>query len=373
MRTANAKRVKAAVLYAVNTPLVVEEVEVLGPLTGQVMVKMVATGVCHSDIHPMKGDLPVPTPCVLGHEGAGIVEEVGQGVTTVKPGDHVVISIAASCGKCPRCFEGQPYFCESFTGSALGGTLIDGSIRLRRKGGHELYHFFCQSSFAEYAVVNERQVVKIREDAPLTVAALLGCGVSTGVSAVLNHAKVRPGTSVAVFGCGGVGLSVVMAAHLVGAGKIIAVDVRENKLALAQELGATHVINTSRENATARIGLISEAKGVDYAFEAVGKVELMTQAVDVIRPGGTTVLLGSPPYGSTLCLDALSMIFGKAVFGSPTGLTIPHIDIPRFVDLYMMGRLPVDKLLTRTYGLDQINEALQALEKGEVMRSVITY
>ncbi|MFA4835013.1 MAG: Zn-dependent alcohol dehydrogenase [Dehalococcoidia bacterium] len=364
--------VKAAVLHEINAPLSVEDVEVMAPTSGQVLVKISAVGLCHSDLHAINGDLPVPLPCVPGHEGAGVVEEIGPGVTTVSQGDHVVLCGMASCGKCPRCLEGRAYFCQ-FGFDALGGTLMDGTTRLITRSGGELYHFLCQSSFAEYAVVNERQLVKVRKDAPLSVACLLACGASTGLGAALNCARVEPGTRVAVFGCGGVGLSAIMGANLMNAERIIAVDVLPNKLAMARELGATDTVDASKEDPLDLIGEISDGKGIDYAFEAVGNMELTNQAIASVGSGGMVVLLGLPPQDAVMSIEAVQLMVGKTITFAPFGYTRFASDVPRFLNLYMAGKLPLDKLLTRTYKLDEINEAIDALEKGEVIRAAITF
>ncbi len=367
------RRGKAAVLRQLGEPLSVEEVEFLELLPGQVVIKLAATGICHTDVHAMSGELPVPLPCVVGHEGAGVVEEIGPSVTMVKPGDHVVSAITASCGKCRRCTEGKPYFCELYAGAALGGTLVDGSIRLRGKDEGTLFHFICQSHFAEYAIVNERQLAKIPEEAPFTIASLLGCGISVGLSLAVNHAQVRPGDSVAVFGCGGVGLSIVMGASLMGAERIFAVDILPNKLELARELGATDLIDATTGDPVEQIGLLMEAQGVDYSFEAVGNPALMAQAVDVIRAGGMTTFIGTPAFGTTFSYDALGICFGKTITAVPTGALRPTIDIPHFMSLYLAGRLPLDKMVSKTYKLEEVNQAVEDLKGGKVARGVIVF
>jgi Zn-dependent alcohol dehydrogenase len=297
-------KTRAAILEEVNAPLKVEEVELDDPGDEEVLVRLVATGVCHSDIHVIKGDMAVPLPVVLGHEGAGIVEKVGRKVTEVKPGDRVICSVTSYCGKCRSCLVGMPYTCERVPVTAMiYGSMADGTMRLKRENGDKLHHFLCQASFAEHAVVEEEAAVKIRDDAPLEVACLLACGASTGIGAVVNKARVAAGSSVAVFGCGGIGLSVIMAANLVGALRIYAVDLLDSKLEMARALGATDLINASREDPVAKIQE-GNGWGVDYSFEAIGKAEVITQAYNATRPGGMTVVLGIAPLGSTFTVEA---------------------------------------------------------------------
>jgi S-(hydroxymethyl)glutathione dehydrogenase/alcohol dehydrogenase len=360
---------KAAVLYEAKKPLVVEEIEIEEPKQGEVMVKLAAAGVCHSDLHFMEGLWQYPLPVLMGHEGAGIVEKVGQGVTSVKPGDHVVLSWTPSCGMCPNCVRGKPYLC---TGHGSGPTMRDGTSRLK-KGDQRINHFISVSSFAEYAVLPEIGMVKVRDDAPLDKVALVGCGVMTGVGAVINTAKVEVGSSVAVFGCGGVGLNVVQGANLAAATTIIAVDTLDNKLEMAKQFGATHVVNASKEDPLAKIREITGG-GADYAFEVIGKAEVIAQAFDSVKPGGTAVAVGMPPLGSQLTLNA-ALIFmqAKTLMGCNYGSARFRVDMPMLVDLYMAGRLKLDELVSRTYPIEKINEAFDAMKNGEVARSIIKF
>lgn len=362
---------KAAVLYEVNKPVQVEEVTLDEPQSQEVLVKLVATGVCHTDLHFIKGEMPQPLPVVLGHEGAGIVEKVGPGVTTLKPGDHVVLMVAYSCGKCRYCIVGQPAMCVEWLGYHMMGTLPSGMKRLR-KGKQELNHFFSQSSFAEYAVVHERTAIKIREDAPLDVVCLLGCGTSTGIGAVLNTAGLRAGESIVIYGCGGVGLSAVMAAKLAGAGKLIAVDTVDMKLETAKDLGADYVINASQENPQQRVMELTGG-GADYAIECIGNVNVMAQAFSSIHNGGKCVVAGMAPLGDMLTLAPYELLLGKTLVGCVQGHIKAPIDVPRYVDLYMAGKLPIDKLVTKRYSLADINKALENLDKGKVVRAVIRF
>jgi S-(hydroxymethyl)glutathione dehydrogenase / alcohol dehydrogenase len=360
---------KAAVLYEPNTPLKIEDVELDDPQQNEILVKLVATGVCHSDLHLMKGDMPHPMPFVPGHEGAGIVEKVGPGVTTVQPGDHVILMVAFSCGKCRFCVEGRPTMCVENLPIQMMGTLPGGHTRLH-KDGKPLQHLFGLACYAEKVVVHERSAVKVRQDAPLDICCVLGCGASTGIGAAINSTGLRPGESIAIFGCGGVGLSAVMGARLANAGAIIAVDVIESKLAKAKELGATHTINASQDNPSAKITEILGG-GADYALEFIGNVNVTMQAFASIRAGGKMIVAGISPLTDVLTIAPFEFLIGKTITGTVQGDVIAPIHIPRYVDLYMAGRLPIDKLITRSYTLGQINEAFEAMQKGEVIRSVI--
>ena len=363
---------KAAVLRAPNQPLSIEELQLADPGPGEVRVRLVATGVCHTDASAISGAIPVPTPIVLGHEGAGIVEAVGPAVTMLKPGDHVVLSVMPSCGKCPACVSGQPWLCHVAGPMLFAGQMLDGTRRLSQEG-QPVNHFFAQSSFAEHAVVAELGAAKVRDDAPLDIVAPLACGASTGIGAILNAARVEPGASVAVIGCGGVGLSGIMAAHLAEAGQIIAVDIAANKLAMAQDFGATHLVDASASDPVAQIRNLTHGFGVDYSFEFIGRQDTMEQAIEAIHPGGHAYIIGGAPVGTRFSADAMTFLFGKNVHGVVGGFTRPTVDIPRFVELYMSGRLPLDRLVSRRYPLEEINEAFEAMHHGEVARSVITF
>lgn len=368
-------KMKAAILEELNKPLKIEEVELDDPKDNEVLVKLVATSICHTDIHCIKGDLATPPPVVLGHEGAGIVEKVGNAVTTVQPGDKVILTVAPYCGKCPACMMGVPTSCENYPQTAMFmGSMPDGTKRMRRKNRQELSHFMSQSSFAEYAVVHESAAVKVRDDAPLDVVCLLGCGVSTGVGAVINKARVKAGSSVAVFGCGGVGLATIMAAKLVGARQIIAVDMLDKKLKFAKEFGATDFVDASKDDPVAKIAEICGG-GVDYSFEAIGNPTAMTQAFHSVyaRPGGMAVVLGLAPIGATFSIEAWRFMREVVVTGCTVGSIRPQIDIPHYIDLFMAGKLPLDKLISARYPLTQINKAIKDTLEGRIMRGVITF
>ncbi len=362
---------KAAVLYEPNTPLKVEDLTLDDPQENEVLVKLMATGVCHSDLHFMKGEMPVAVPVVMGHEGAGVVEKVGPGVTTLQPGDHVVLMVSFSCGKCRYCHEGRLTMCVENLPIQMMATLPGGGKRLR-KGDQEIHHIFGLACFAEYTVVHERSAVKIREDAPFDAVCLLGCGTTTGLGAAINTAAIKPGQSVAVFGCGGVGLSAVMGARLAGAGKIIAVDILDQKLETARELGADVLINASKEDPQQKIAELTGI-GADAAIECIGNVDVMLQAFGSIHNGGKCVVAGMAPLGAVLNIAPFEFLLGKTITGSVQGEINPFEDVPRYVDMFMEGKVPFEKMITKSYGLEEINEAFEALEKGEVVRSVIKY
>jgi Zn-dependent alcohol dehydrogenase len=359
---------KAAVLYDINTPLKVEDVTLDDPQENEILVRLEATGVCHSDLHFMQGDMPQPLPFVPGHEGAGVVEKVGPCVTTVQPGDHVILMVTISCGKCGYCLSGRPTICVENLPIQMMGTLPGGGVRLH-KGEQAINHLFGLACFAEKVVVHERSAVKIRKDAPLDVVCLLGCGTSTGIGAAINATKAKPGESIAIFGCGGVGLSAVMGAKLLGA-KVIAIDTLDSKLEKARELGADYVINASKDDPQVKIPEIL-GQGANYAIEFIGKVDVMAQALNCIRSGGLLVIAGMPALLDMLTVPAFQFLMCKTITGTVQGDVVAPVDIPIYVDLFMEGKLPIDKLITRTYKLDQINEAFEAMKKGEVIRSVI--
>ncbi len=362
---------RAAVLRAVNEPLAIEDLDLARPGPQEVTIRLAASGVCHSDWNLVSGVTQNPFPVVLGHEGAGVVEQLGEGVTTVSVGDHVVLSWLPSCGRCFYCSQGRPVLCEWSTPAMLAGTMPDGTTRLA-SNGHAVYHFSFLSTFAERCVVPEASCVPIREDAPLSVAALVGCAVMTGVGAVVNRARVEPGSSVAVFGAGGVGLSAILGARLAGAGAIVAVDPVPFKRELAVELGATHTLDPEAGDVASEIRGLAGGRGADYAFDTSGAPGLVATAYDSVRPGGTVVAVGIPPEDAEARIPAPRLPREeKVVTGSLYGSCRPHVDMPLVLDLYMAGRLDLDRLVTRTYGLDEVNEAFAAMNAGEVARGVI--
>jgi S-(hydroxymethyl)glutathione dehydrogenase/alcohol dehydrogenase len=363
-------KIKAAVLYEANTPLVVETLDLDDPKEGEVLVRLASAGVCHSDYHVMKGEWKTPLPMVLGHEAAGVVERVGPGVTLSRPGDHVILNFRPNCGWCRYCTVGRPVLCNGADTDRW--MMFDGTPRLHR-GGHDVYHFARTASFAEYAVVPQSGAVPVRKDMPLDKACLIGCSVMTGVGSVINTARVEPGSSVMVIGCGGVGLNVIQGARLAGAARIIAVDVLENKLAYAREFGATDIIDASHGDTAARVRDMTDG-GVDYAFEAIGNSRTILQAYESTCRGGVTTVVGMAAEDDAVTINALSIPrTEKTIMGSYYGSARPWVDLPRMVDLYMSGQIQVDALISRTYPLDDINIAYDALGKGEVARSILLY
>jgi alcohol dehydrogenase len=372
-------KVRAAILeemgrappYAQSKPLTIGEVDLQGPGPGEVLVKIVAAGLCHSDLSVIDGNRPRPTPMVLGHEAAGIVEEVGRDVTDLKPGDHVALVFVPSCGHCLPCASGRPALCEPAAVAGGAGTLLSGERRIRRNGA-EINHLLGVAAFAEYATCSRRSLVKVDPEVPLEQAALFGCAVLTGVGAVVNTARVEPGSTVAVVGLGGVGLSTILGAVAAGAERIIAVDLSEDKLAVAASLGATDIFKSGEGTAQA----IRDATGggVHYAFEMAGAVPALDLAYRITRRGGTTITAGLPNPNATLALPALSLIAEERTLkGSYMGSAVPSRDIPRYVSLFKRGKLPVDRLLTGRLGLDQINEGFDALSEGRAIRQILTF
>ena len=373
-------KIKAAVLqqmglaapYATSRPLTIETVDLAPPGAGEVLIKVVAAGLCHSDLSVINGDRPRPMPMALGHEAAGIVEELGEGVTDLQVGDHVVVVFVPSCGHCAPCAEGRPALCEPGAAANGAGTLLSGARRISHVGQSINHHLGC-SVFAEYATVSRRSLVKIDRTVALDEAALFGCAVLTGVGAVVNTAKVQAGASVAVIGLGGVGLAALIGAHSAGARQIIAVDLADDKLKLARELGATHTVNAGQPDALEQIRDLS-AGGVEFAFEFAGSIRALDLAYRITRRGGTTVTAGLPPSTATWPLAAVSLVAEeRTVKGSYIGTCVPSRDVPRFIALYQQGRLPVDKLLTGRLALEDINRGFDLLHEGQAIRQVVVF
>jgi S-(hydroxymethyl)glutathione dehydrogenase/alcohol dehydrogenase len=362
---------RASVLYEQGKPLGVEDLELESPRTGEVLVRMVASGVCHSCLHAADGSWKgVPVPIVLGDEGAGVVEEVGPGVDGLVPGDPVILSWAPTCGRCHYCVIGRPNLCERRQPGR--GVLPDGTTRMSLRG-RPVYHYGHVATYASQTVVHESCAIRIDRNMPLDRAALIGCSVMTGVGAVINTAAVPPGASMAVFGVGGVGLNVVQGGALVAAHPVIAVDVKAAKLEHARGLGASHTIDAAREDPVAAIRRITRL-GADYTFVAVGNTRAVSQAIDALAPGGTCVLIGVPETGATVPMDVRPLVTGERVIrGSSYGSARTREDLPRLVSLYLAGKLKVDQLITRRYGLDEANEAFRALAAGELARGLIVF
>jgi len=373
-------KVRAAVLeamglprpYAQSKPLAVQEVELAPPGPGEVLVRIRAAGLCHSDLSVINGDRPRPLPMALGHEAAGEVAALGDGVTDLAPGDHVVLVFVPSCGHCVPCSEGRPALCEPGAQANGAGTLLSGARRISRHGADVHHHLGC-SAFAEYATVSRRSLVKVERDLPFTHAALFGCAVLTGVGAVVNTAQVRAGASTAIVGLGGVGLAALLGARAAGARHVVAVDLSPAKLDLARSLGATHAFDASAPDCVEAIRAATGG-GVDYAFELAGSVKALDTAYRITRRGGTTVTAGLPPPSATLALPAVNLVAEeRTVKGSYVGTCVPTRDIPRYVDLFLQGRLPVDRLLTGTLAIGGINEAFDRLHDGAAVRQVIVF
>ena len=362
---------RAAVLYEHDSPLVIEEVEVDPPKSGEVLVRMAASGVCHSDLHMLRGIHPSPLPAILGHEGAGVVEEVGPGVANVEPGDHVVLSWLPYCGHCRMCARGRPNICENVAWSEVG-TMADGTVRFRR-GEERIHHYIATSSFAELSVVPAQAAIPVDPSLPLTELSLMGCAVATGVGAVFNTARVRPGDTVAVVGCGGVGLNCIQGAALANAGAIVAVDTEPTKLELARTLGATDTVNPSDSSVVEAVRDLVGGDGVDHSFEAIGNPATIELAVGLVGRGGQAILIGMAPPGAWVPFDALNVTFQEiAIKGCWYGSIRPPVDFPLLVDLYRKGKLRLDSMIN-TCTLDEVNDAFRAMEAGEVARSVIVH
>ena len=364
-------KIQAAVLPAAQQQFEVREVDLSAPGPGEVLVRIVATGVCASDVNAIDGKRTlVPFPAVLGHEAAGVVAGVGSGVAHVVPGDHVVLSIVPSCGKCDFCSRGIPNFCTTAGKAMWEGTLFDGSRHLSGEAG-DIHHFLTVSSFADHAVVPASGLVKIDPAMPLDTAALLSCAVLTGFGAVVNTAQVQPGATVAVFGCGGIGLNAIQGARIAGANVIVAVDVSDEKLELARRLGATHTINSRTTDAAAAIKDLTG--GVDFCFEASGVADVVPAAWACVGPRGELVLVGLFRSGTTLSIDAGPFVNEQAIRGCYFGSSDIQRDIPRLVSLYLAGDLLLDELISERLNLADIDRAVDRLRSGEGARSVIVF
>jgi S-(hydroxymethyl)glutathione dehydrogenase/alcohol dehydrogenase len=360
---------KAAVMRANHAPLELEEVGIDDPGPGEVLVRTVASGICHSDLHVIEASLPVPPPCILGHEPAGVVEAVGEGVTDFAPGDHVIGCLTSWCGVCRFCTEGRPYLCPSqFAGRPPGA-----KPRLTAASGDPIHQFANLSSFAERMLCPQRSLVAIRDDMPLDRACLIGCGVTTGLGAVLNTVHVRAGASVVVVGCGGVGLSAIQGARIVGASRIIAVDAQPWKFELARKLGATDCVEAADGQAVAAVHELTGG-GADFAFECIGLVPTVQQAVAMTGRGGTTVLVGVVPITEQVPIPAADLTLQeKKLVGSYMGSNRFRFDMPRYVDFYLDGRLHLDEMISSRLALADVNEAFDRMRKGEAARQVVVF
>lgn len=361
---------RAAVLHEQRKPLIVEEVELAEPQDGEVLVRMVASGVCHSCLHAMDGSWTgMKLPMVLGDEGAGVVEKLGPNVKTLAVGDHVILSWAPTCGRCRYCVSGRPVLCER---KPPGGCMYDGTTRMTLRG-ETVYHYGTVATMGALTVVPENCAIPIRKDFPLDKAALIGCSVTTGLCSVLNVGQVPAGASMAVFGAGGIGLNAIQGGPITGAHPVIAVDVSDSKLEYARDFGATHLVNASRENPVDAIHRIT-GSGVAYAFVAVGNAQAAEQAFASTEPGGTCVMIGLPATGTKIGIDA-GLLVGpmRTLRGSSYGGARTFVDFPRLIELNLNGQLKLDELITRRYDVSEVNEAFRALADGEVARGLIVF
>ncbi len=359
---------KAAVFHGPKQPLTIEDVDIDKPQDREVLLRTVASGVCHSDLHFVDGYYTHPAPAVLGHEAAGIVEEVGKAVSYIKPGDHVIACLSVFCGYCPECMSGHPNLCSNRASTRRPPNTAP---RLSQKG-QMVRQFADLSTYAEKMLVHENALVKIRDDVPLDRAALVGCGVTTGMGAVLNTARIEPGSTVAVFGCGGVGLAAIQGARIAGARMIIAVDQFENKLAMAKRLGATHTVDGSHADAVEAIREMTGG-GVDYSFEAVGLKKLAEQCFECIKAGGTATIIGMIPQGQKVEIEGSKLLTERKLQGTSMGSNRFRIDMPRYIDYYLQGRLNLDDMISRRGKLEDVNEAFRAMKAGEVARTVLMF
>ncbi len=365
-------KTQAAVLNSPQTPLEIEELTLQSPADGEVLVRIVASGVCHSDYHLISGATRHPLPAVLGHEGAGIIEAVGSGVKRLQVGDHIIMNWAPSCGHCFYCQHGKPNLCDTFTGPLWAGTMLNGTTRLYRKD-QPVYHYCGLATFSQYAVVPQESCIPIRKDGPLKVAALVGCAVATGVGSVIYTSPVRPGDSVVVIGCGGVGLNILQGAALCGAQTIIAVDTSPAKMPLAKQFGATHTLMAD-DKTLEMIRDLTGGRGADHVFEAIGVPKIQEIALDYVRPGGTLVLVGISAMGSATNLPgAVITRQEKVIKGSYYGTIDAARDFPMLLDLYMAHKLKLDELISTEYRLEEVNDAFAAMLGGHVARGVLIF
>ena len=367
-------KVKAAVAWEAGKPLEVEEIELAGPKAGECLVRLAATGVCHTDAYTLSGRDPEGLfPCVLGHEGAGVVEEVGPGVTSVAPGDHVIPLYIPECRECRYCVSGRTNLCVKLRATQGKGLMPDGTSRLSQRG-RSIHHYMGTSTFAEATVLPEIALAKIRKAAPLDQVCLLGCAVTPGIGAVLHTARVEPGASVAVFGLGGVGLSVIQGAVMAGAERILAVDLNPKKFELAARFGATEFVNPADVMDLAQAIVERTDGGVDYSFECVGNVELMGQALRSAHKGwGQSIVIGVAGAGEEIHARPFLLVTGRSWRGSAFGGTKGRTQLPRFVERYMSGRIRLDEMVNAVLPLERINEAFDLMHQGEVIRSVIRF
>jgi S-(hydroxymethyl)glutathione dehydrogenase/alcohol dehydrogenase len=365
---------KAAVCVGLNEPLEIQDLELESPHAGEIRVRMGASGVCHSDLSIQNGTLMGAFPMVLGHEGAGVIEQLGEGVTGLEVGDHVVVSWVPQCGECFFCKKGQGFLCEAGQMAMMTGGLLDGTTRFSRDG-QPITQMACSGTFSEQAVIPAIGAVKIPKDVPLEIGALIGCGVLTGVGAALNTANIQRGDTVAVIGCGGVGLNVIQGAKIAGADEIIAIDMLPNKLDMAKQFGATTLVNAGDGDPVSQVMELTEQRGVDVAFEVIGLKQTIEQTLMMTRRGGEAILVGVPRMEVMLELPAFFgvVLMSKTIKGCWYGSSNVQQDVPRLLEYYKNGELKLDELISRRISVDEVNDAFTAMEAGEVARSVIEY
>ena len=368
-------QVRAAVAHKAGDPLSIETVELEGPKDGEVLMEVKATGICHTDAFTLSGADPEGIfPAILGHEGAGIVAEVGKGVTSVEPGDHVIPLYTPECRQCEYCLSGKTNLCQAIRETQGRGVMPDGTSRFRQ-GNDAIFHYMGTSTFSNYTVLPEIAVAKIREDAPFDKVCYIGCGVTTGIGAVINTAKVEPGANVVVFGLGGIGLNVIQGCRMVGADMIVGVDVNPAKQTLAEQFGMTHFVNPKEVESDLAPYLVDLTKGgADYSFECIGNVETMRQALECCHKGwGESVIIGVAGAGREISTRPFQLVTGRVWRGTAFGGAKGRTEVPRIVDWYMEGKINIDDLITHTMPLDDINNAFDLMHEGESIRSVVTF
>lgn len=364
-------RTRAAVSRAIGH-LAIEEVELAPPKEHEVLVRMCSAGVCHSDLHTLRGELRAVPPLVLGHEGAGIVEAVGSGVTRCKPGDRIVVNWLPACERCPTCLNGRHNLCERLVHTTFKALLIDGTSRLSTTDGMPLKHFLSAATMAEHAVIDESSAVPIPDDVPFDIAAVIGCAVATGVGAVMNTAQARPGLPAAVIGCGGIGLSALLGCKLAGCNPIIGVDVLDSKLEFARALGADETLNSAACDDAAKHLRAMTRGGPEYVIDSVGAASTIDLAIKAVRPGGTATIVGLHAAKQSVEIPAGALVLqNKRLLGSFVGSIRPRLDLPKLLGLYLGGRLPLDDLITKRYPLDNLDKAFEDMEAGRIARGVL--